>query len=299
MGLSAWQSFASWMKTHKLIHDAPNAPPSSPTPTSPIRRARATDIRRNHPAGSLRPCRGAVSGEVEDRVVRDRPPAVAAGSRRGVTSRHAPACPPLIERTAAKMILLVKGNRAMGSPRQEGLELPQPAGGLFQRGFCGTTVATTRRPVRQTRPPRRPRSQCAVSATLSGIDRVAAEVAPNWLIGTPQPDRGRSTTEPHNRQGVSSCWEACGLAVQLVNAAQAKNLPGRPKTDKLDAMWLARLTEMGLLRASFVPPKAIRRPAGLHPGADPADPGADPLLPAAGKAAGRRADQGLIAWPAS
>jgi transposase len=52
--------------------------------------------------------------------------------------------------------------------------------------------------------------------------------------------------------------EACGLAVQLVNASQAKNLPGRPKTDKLDAMWLARLTELGLLRASFVPPKAIR-----------------------------------------
>ena len=27
--------------------------------------------------------------------------------------------------------------------------------------------------------------------------------------------------------------EACGLAVQLVHAAQAKNLPGRPKTDPL------------------------------------------------------------------
>jgi transposase len=52
--------------------------------------------------------------------------------------------------------------------------------------------------------------------------------------------------------------EACGLAVQLIHAAQAKNLPGRPKTDKSDAMWLARLTELGLLRASFVPPKAIR-----------------------------------------
>src|SRR5579859_2986589 len=52
--------------------------------------------------------------------------------------------------------------------------------------------------------------------------------------------------------------EACGLAVQLVNAAQAKNLPGRPKSDKLDAQWLARLTELGLLRPSFVPPKAIR-----------------------------------------
>jgi transposase len=52
--------------------------------------------------------------------------------------------------------------------------------------------------------------------------------------------------------------EACGLAVQLVNASQARNLPGRPKTDKLDAQWLARLTEMGLLRPGFVPPKAIR-----------------------------------------
>jgi transposase len=52
--------------------------------------------------------------------------------------------------------------------------------------------------------------------------------------------------------------EACGLAVQLVSAAQAKNLPGRPETDKLDAQWLARLTEMGLLRPSFVPPKPVR-----------------------------------------
>jgi hypothetical protein len=51
--------------------------------------------------------------------------------------------------------------------------------------------------------------------------------------------------------------EACGPAVQLVTAFQARNLPGRPKTE-MDAMWLARLTEMGLLRASFVPPRAIR-----------------------------------------
>src|ERR1700755_225323 len=52
--------------------------------------------------------------------------------------------------------------------------------------------------------------------------------------------------------------EACGLPVQLVNAAQARNLPGRPKTDKLDAQWLARLTEMGLLRAAVVAAGAIR-----------------------------------------
>ena len=52
--------------------------------------------------------------------------------------------------------------------------------------------------------------------------------------------------------------ESAGLAVQLVTASQARNLPGRPKTDRLDAMWLARLTEMGLLRPSFVPPAPVR-----------------------------------------
>ena len=52
--------------------------------------------------------------------------------------------------------------------------------------------------------------------------------------------------------------ESVGLAVQLVSASQAKNLKGRPKTDKLDAMWLARLTQWGMLRPSFVPPAAIR-----------------------------------------
>jgi transposase len=38
-----------------------------------------------------------------------------------------------------------------------------------------------------------------------------------------------------------------------------KNVPGRPKTDKLDAVWLAKLTEKGLLRPSFVPPAEIRQ----------------------------------------
>jgi transposase len=52
--------------------------------------------------------------------------------------------------------------------------------------------------------------------------------------------------------------EARGLDVQLVNARDVKNAPGRPKTDKLDSVWLAKLTEKGLLRPSFVPPKEIR-----------------------------------------
>lgn len=52
--------------------------------------------------------------------------------------------------------------------------------------------------------------------------------------------------------------EGAGLGPRLVDASQAKNLPGRPKTDRLDAQWLARLAEMGLLRESFVPPPQIR-----------------------------------------
>jgi transposase len=53
--------------------------------------------------------------------------------------------------------------------------------------------------------------------------------------------------------------EAQGLEVWLVNAREVKHLPGRPKTDKLDAVWLAKLAERGMLRPSFVPPPAIRR----------------------------------------
>lgn len=52
--------------------------------------------------------------------------------------------------------------------------------------------------------------------------------------------------------------EAAGLDVQLVNAREVKNVPGRPKTDKIDSVWLAKLTEKGLLRPSFVPPTEIR-----------------------------------------
>jgi len=52
--------------------------------------------------------------------------------------------------------------------------------------------------------------------------------------------------------------EARGLSVWLVNARDVKNVPGRPKTDRLDAIWLCKLNERGMLRPSFVPPAEIR-----------------------------------------
>jgi hypothetical protein len=42
-----------------------------------------------------------------------------------------------------------------------------------------------------------------------------------------------------------------------------EQLPGRPKTDRLDAVWLAKVAERQLLRPSFVPPPEIRRLRGL------------------------------------
>ncbi len=46
------------------------------------------------------------------------------------------------------------------------------------------------------------------------------------------------------------CW--------VVNARDVKNVPGRPKTDKLDAVWLCKLAERGMLRPSFIPPPGQR-----------------------------------------
>jgi transposase len=53
--------------------------------------------------------------------------------------------------------------------------------------------------------------------------------------------------------------EAAGLTVWLVNAAQAKNVPGRPKTDKIDAVWLAKLAERSMVTPSLVPAEPMRR----------------------------------------
>ncbi|MDF9814157.1 IS110 family transposase [Streptomyces sp. SPB162] len=53
--------------------------------------------------------------------------------------------------------------------------------------------------------------------------------------------------------------ESRGLDCWLVNARDVKNVPGRPKTDKLDAVWLAKLAERGMVRPSFVPPKPVRQ----------------------------------------
>jgi transposase len=53
--------------------------------------------------------------------------------------------------------------------------------------------------------------------------------------------------------------EAQGFETWLVNARDVKHLPGRPKTDRLDSVWLCKVAERQMLRPSFVPPAEIRR----------------------------------------
>src|SRR5215831_8509392 len=91
-----------------------------------------------------------------------------------------------------------------------------------------------------------------VPATMGAVRALAAGLAEQGI-------------EKVTLESTSDYWriwfyllEEAGLDVQLVAASQARQLSGRPKTDRLDAMWLARLTEKGLLRPSFVPPAEIR-----------------------------------------
>ncbi|MDX3111686.1 IS110 family RNA-guided transposase [Nonomuraea angiospora] len=54
--------------------------------------------------------------------------------------------------------------------------------------------------------------------------------------------------------------EAEGFACELLDAKQVKALPGRPKTDRCDAVWLAKVTERGMgVGSCFVPSEEIRR----------------------------------------
>jgi transposase len=83
--------------------------------------------------------------------------------------------------------------------------------------------------------------ELADQLTRQGIERVVVESTSDYW------------------RGFVYLLGARGLCVWLVNARDVKQVPGRPKTDKLDAVWLAKLNERGMLRPSFIPPAEIRQ----------------------------------------
>src|SRR6516225_6006028 len=80
----------------------------------------------------------------------------------------------------------------------------------------------------------------------------------DWLRAWQVERAGMESTSDYWKP-VFFLLEREGFDCLLYQASQVKALPGRPKTDKLDSAWLAKITERGSLAGSFVPPEEIRR----------------------------------------
>jgi len=89
-------------------------------------------------------------------------------------------------------------------------------------------------------------------ATRRGLEELA-----DWLDGQGVTRAGMESTGDYWKP-VFFTLERRGLECLLYNSRQVKAQPGRPKTDKADAVWLAKITENGWVRSSFVPPAQIR-----------------------------------------
>src|SRR3989475_3785298 len=90
--------------------------------------------------------------------------------------------------------------------------------------------------------------------TFATTTRGLTELA-DWLTGHGVTDVAMESTGVYWRPVYAALENTVRLV--LVNARHVKMVPGR-KTDVRDCEWLAQLLECGLLRASFVPPRAVR-----------------------------------------
>ncbi len=91
-----------------------------------------------------------------------------------------------------------------------------------------------------------------------GTTRRELESLADWLRSWGVTKVGMEATSDYWKP-VFFLLESRGFDCDLYNAAQVRALPGRPKTDRADSIWLAKITERGMIAASFVPPEPIRR----------------------------------------
>jgi transposase len=91
-----------------------------------------------------------------------------------------------------------------------------------------------------------------------GTTRRELESLADWLCSRGITTAGMEATGDYWKP-VFFLLESRGFDCQLYNAAQVKALPGRPKTDRADSIWIAKITERGMIASSFVPPEPIRR----------------------------------------
>ena len=100
----------------------------------------------------------------------------------------------------------------------------------------------------QTKPGRRLQEVCGYATTTAALLGLA-----DWLHSWGVTGVVMESTSAYWK-GVFYLLEAEGFDCWLVNARDVKNVPGRPKTDKADAVWLAKVAERGMCRASLVHP---------------------------------------------
>ena len=91
-----------------------------------------------------------------------------------------------------------------------------------------------------------------------GTTRRELESLADWLRCWGVTKAGMEATSDYWKP-VFFLLESRGFDCDLYNAAQVRALPGRPKTDRADSIWLTKITERGMITSSFVPPEPIRR----------------------------------------
>ena len=129
---------------------------------------------------------------------------------------------------------------------------------LFAQRVAGLDIAkaeieVTIRVPSDTSPGRRQQETRTFGTTRRELESLA-----DWLRSWGVTKIGMEATGDYWKP-VFFLLEARGFDCQLYNAAQVKALPGRPETDRADSVWLARITERGMIASSFVPPEPIRR----------------------------------------
>jgi transposase len=129
---------------------------------------------------------------------------------------------------------------------------------LFAERVAGIDIAkagieVTIRVPSDTRPGRRQQETRSFATTRRQLLALA-----DWLRAWGVTKAGMEATGDYWKP-VYFVLESQGLDCELYHAAQVKALPGRPKTDRADSVWLARITERGSLPSSFVPPGPIRQ----------------------------------------
>lgn len=129
---------------------------------------------------------------------------------------------------------------------------------LFAERVAGLDIAkagveVTIRVPSDTVPGRRQQESRTFGTTRRELDSLA-----DWLACWGVAKAGMEATGDYWKP-VFFLLESRGFDCNLYNAGQVKALPGRPKTDRADSIWLAKIVERGMISCSFVPPEPIRR----------------------------------------